>query len=126
MKRLIFALAFAVMASSAMTKEKDTCRSLDTREFGLVSDGSITEPWSEVKLIERYGPPCLMIELGEVYIERSRGLIVELGPKTLLQGKLKAGTLAVKKQFIYKGDYSNPTTVFTIVDGVVVRKERIR
>lgn len=121
----IFA-AVMFFASMSMAEEKGTCRSLDTREFGLVSDGEISEPWSEIKLIEKYGPPCQIIELGEVYIERHRGRILELGPKTIEEEKLKVGTFAIKKQFIYKGDYTNPTSVFTIIDGVVVKKERIR
>lgn len=68
----------------------------------------------------------LIIELGEVYIERSKGRIVEFGPKVLQQERLKTGAAAIKKQFIYKGDYSSQISVFTILDGVVVKKERIR
>lgn len=121
---LLFA-AFISFASPAMAEETTKCRSLDTREFGLVSDGEISDPWSEVELVVKYGPPCQILELGEVFIERSRGRIVELGPKTYQQDKLKSGTFAIKKQYIYKGDYSSGTSVFTIVDGVVVKKERI-
>lgn len=126
MKTLIFTcFAFAVFISTAMAEDKAICKPLDTREFGLVSDGEITEPWSEAQLVEKYGSPCKIIDLGEISIERSKGRITELGEKTLQQDKVKTGTVAIKKQFIYTGDYSNKTSVFTVIDGVVVKKERI-
>ena len=126
MKPLIFTcFAFVVLISTAMAEDKASCKPLDTREFGLVSDGEITEPWSEAQLVEKYGSPCQIIELGEIYIERSKGRITELGEKTLQQGKVKTGTVAIKKQFIYTGDYSNKTSVFTVIDGVIMKKERI-
>ena len=126
MKPLIFTcFAFVVLISTAMAEDKASCKPLDTREFGLVSDGEITEPWSEAQLVEKYGSPCQIIDLGEIYIERSKGRITELGEKTLQQDKVKTGTVAIKKQFIYTGDYSNKTSVFTVIDGVVVKKERI-
>jgi len=126
MKPLIFTcFAFVVLISTAMAEDKASCKPLDTREFGLVSDGEITEPWSEAQLVEKYGSPCQIIDLGEIHIERGKGRITELGEKTLQQGKVKTGTVAIKKQFIYTGDYSNKTSVFTVIDGVVVKKERI-
>ena len=126
MKALILiCFAFVALISTAMAEDKPGCKSLDTREFGLVSDGEITEPWSETQLVEKYGSPCQIIDLGEIRIERSKGRITELGEKTLQQDKVKAGTVAIKKQFIYTGDYSTKTSVFTIIDGVVVKKERI-
>lgn len=120
---LVFTLVLSVSNSSA--EEKVTCKSLDIREFGLVSDGEIIEPWSEGQLIGKYGPPCQIIDLGDVYIERNRGRIVELGAKTLQHENLKSGASAFKKQFIYSGDDSNKTSIFTILDGLVVKKERI-
>lgn len=118
-------VALLIFISIALADETVNCKSLDTREFGLISTGEIDEPWSEVKLIERYGPPCYIIDLGEVLIKRNRGRILELGPKTFQQDNNKIGTIAIKKQFIYNGNDSNRTSVFTIVDGVVVKKERI-
>lgn len=126
MKTLIFTcFAFVVLISTVMAEDKASCKPLDTREFGLVSDGEITEPWSEAQLVEKYGSPCQIIDLGEIYIERSKGRITELGEKTLQQGKVKIGTVAIKKQFIYTGDYSNKTSVFTVIDGVIMKKERL-
>ncbi len=125
MRRFYAVAVFIFLASVAGAEEPTTCRALDTREFGLVSDGEISDPWSEVELVVKYGPPCQILELGEVFIERSRGRILELGPKTSQLERLKTGTFAIKKQYIYKGDYSSGTSVFTIVDGVVVKKERI-
>ncbi len=126
MKTLIsICFAFIIFVSTTVAEDKVSCKSLDTREFGLVSAGEITEPWSEAQLIEKYGTPCQIIDLGGVYIERSRERIVELGPKISEQEKIKTGTVAVKKQFIYSGDASSRTSVFTIIDGVVVKKERI-
>ena len=126
MKALILiCFAFVALISTAMAEDKPGCKSLDTREFGLVSDGEITEPWSEAQLVEKYGSPCQIIDLGEIHIERGKGRITELGEKTLQQGKVKTGTVAIKKQFIYTGDYSNKTSVFTVIDGVIMKKERI-
>ena len=126
MKPLIFTcFAFVVLISTAMAEDKASCKPLDTREFGLVSDGEITEPWSEAQLVEKYGSPCQIIDLGEIHIERGKGRITELGEKTLQQGKVKTCTVAIKKQFIYTGDYSNKTSVFTVIDGVIMKKERI-
>lgn len=122
--KIIFCFVIASLISiSAAQAEETSCRALDTREFGLVSDGEISDPWSEVELVVKYGPPCQILELGEVFIERSRGRILELGPKR--PDAIPRGTFAIKKQYIYKGDYSSGTSVFTIVDGVVVKKERI-
>lgn len=123
MRRFYVVAVFIFLASVAGAEEQTACRSLDTREFGLVSDGEISDPWSEVELVVKYGPPCQILELGEVFIERSRGRILELGPKR--PDAIPRGTFAIKKQYIYKGDYSSGTSVFTIVDGVVVKKERI-
>lgn len=126
MKTLILiCFAFVVLISAGMAEDKASCKPLDTREFGLVSDGEITEPWSEVQLVEKYGSPCQTIDLGEVYIEKSKGRILELGEKPLQQDKAKTGAAAIKKQLIYTGDYSNKTSVFTVIDGVIVKKERI-
>lgn len=123
MKALLPLLIASAMTISTAIAEENSCRSLDTREFGLISDGEISEPWSEVRLIGKYGPPCQILDLGEVFIERSRGRILELGPRR--SDEIVKGSFAVKKQYIYKGDYSSGTSVFTIIDGVVARKERI-
>ena len=119
----LIALALIVSISMSTAEGNESCRSLDTREFGLVSDGEISEPWSEIKLIEAYGPPCQIINLGEVFFQTNNERIREIGPRTR---DTQRGTFATKEQFVYKGDYSNPTSVFTIVDGVVVKKERVR
>lgn len=123
MAALIF--CFAIFSFSVMAEDKKTCQAIDTTEFGLVSAGEIGEPWSEVQLIEKYGQPCTIIELGEVFIEKSEGHIIELDSKTYQQEKQKLRTTAIKKQFIYSGDYSSKTSVFTIINGVVVKKEKI-
>ena len=126
MKPLIFTcFAFVVLISTAMAEDKASCKPLDTREFGLVSDGEITEPWSEAQLVEKYGSPCQIIDLGEIHIERGKGRITELGEKTFQKDKIKTGTVAVKKQLIYTGGYLNKTSVFTVIDGVIMKKERI-
>lgn len=87
------------------------CKSLDIREFGLISDTPV-DPWTEATLLEKYGPPCHVIHSGEVFFERRRG-------------ERRIGRFAEKKQYVYSGDYSDRTSVITIVDGVVVKKERI-
>lgn len=125
MKIAILSLILVILATVVTAADEVTCKSLDTREFGIVSDGEITESWSEAKLIVRYGPPCQIIELGEVYIERSKGRILEIEPKTFEQEKLKRGMVAIKKQLIYRGDDSSRASIFTIIEGVVVKKERI-
>ncbi|HKZ46570.1 MAG TPA: hypothetical protein VJ202_04220 [Thermodesulfobacteriota bacterium] len=116
---------FAIFSFSAMAEDKKSCRAIDTREFGLVSTGDIDEPWSEAQLIEKYGQPCAIIELGEVFMEKSEGRIIELDAKTIMQDKQKLRATAIKKQFIYSGDFSSKTSVFTIINGVVVKKEKI-
>lgn len=130
MKSIQLAILFIVLSVAfpdayARADENPKCKSLDTREFGLVSDGEIVESWSEAKLLEKYGPPCIIIELGEVYFERVRGRITEIDPKTIEKEKWKSGATTLKKQYIYSGDSSNRTSVFTILDGVVVKKERL-
>ena len=116
---------FAIFSFSAMAEDKKSCRAIDTREFGLVSTGDIDEPWSEAQLIEKYGQPCAIIELGEVFMEKREGRIIELDAKTIMQDKQKLRATAIKKQFIYSGDFSSKTSVFTIINGVVVKKEKI-
>ncbi|MBI5587840.1 MAG: hypothetical protein HY889_05675 [Deltaproteobacteria bacterium] len=122
---LLLSLSFISANSYANGSDIKECKSLDVREFGLISDGSISEPWSEAQLIEKYGPPCQIINLGEVFTKRSFGKIIEIGPKTSEQDKITSGEIAEKKQFIYTRDYSNKTSIITIVGGVVVKKERI-
>lgn len=112
-------------AAAAVQSGPPACDSLDTSEFGLISDGSISEPWSEVELLEKYGPPCYVIPLGEVFIKRSYGRIYELGPVISRQDKVVEGEVAIKKQYVYTGDYTSPTSIITVVGGVVVKKERL-
>lgn len=119
---LLFLLSFNSYANGSDIKE---CKSLDTREFGLVGDGTIGAPWSEAQLIEKYGPPCQIINLGAVFTKRSFGKIIEIGPKDSEHDKITFGEISEKKQFIYTRDYSNKTSIITIVGGVVVKKERI-
>ncbi len=114
-------LTFAVPAWA----EPKECKSLDVREFGLISDGNISDPWSEAQLIAKYGPPCQIINLGDVYTQRSFGKTIEIGPKTIEQDKIISGEVAEKKQFIYTGDSANKTSIITLIGGVVVKKERI-
>ncbi|MEK7842468.1 MAG: hypothetical protein AAB197_07315 [Deltaproteobacteria bacterium] len=116
---------FAIFSFSVMAEDKKSCRVLDTTEFGLVSAGEIGESWSEVQLTEKYGEPCQIIDLGVVFLEKSQERTIELDPKTFQKNKQKTGMAAVKKQFIYRGDYSSGTSVFTIINGVIVKKERI-
>ncbi|MBI5827203.1 MAG: hypothetical protein HZB22_05710 [Deltaproteobacteria bacterium] len=87
------------------------------REFGLISDGSISAPWTEAALIDKFGPPCEIIDLGYL---KSTGPDPR-GGKTGSQ----ADQYLEKKQYVYKGDYSNKTTIITIIDGKVARKERV-
>lgn len=120
------ARGIAITGVPAVARPAPTCKAIDTVEFGLVSDGYISgTPWLEIELIEKYGPPCLVIDLGEVYVERSNGLIREIQPRLFQTEEVRIGTVAVKKQFIYTGNYSSPTTAFTLIDGVVVKKERV-
>lgn len=112
-------------AVAAVQSGPPSCDALDTSEFGLISDGSISEPWSEVELLEKYGPPCYVIPLGEVFIKRSYGKIYELGPVISRQDKVVEGEVAIKKQYVYTGDYTSPTSIITVVGGVVVKKERL-
>lgn len=116
---------FAIFSFSVMAEDKKSCRAIDTTEFGLVSAGEIGEPWSEVQLLEKYGQPCTIIELGEVFIEKSEGHIIELDAKTFMQDKQRVSETAIKKQFVYSGDFSSKTSVFTIINGVIVKKEKI-
>ena len=126
---LIAALALRFLtplaAVAAVQAETPECHALDTSEFGLISDGNISEPWSEVELLEKYGPPCYVIPLGEVFIKRSYGRIYELGPVISRQDKVVEGEVAIKKQYVYTGDYTSPTSIITVVGGVVVKKERL-
>lgn len=103
-------------------KEKPAgCKALDIREFGLISD-SFTDPWSEATLVEKYGPPCEIIHIGDVFVERS---FVKEKPETKERARVKTGFFAEKKQYVYRGSDSDKTSIITIVNGVVVRKERI-
>ncbi|MBI5235864.1 MAG: hypothetical protein HY886_06415 [Deltaproteobacteria bacterium] len=123
---LLFFLSFFIPSGSgANGNDIIKCKSLDTREFGLINDGNIGEPWSEAQIIDKYGQPCQIINMGEVFVTKSHVKIIELDAKTGAQGKTTSGEIAVKKQFVYKGDYSNKATIITIVGGVVVKTERI-
>jgi hypothetical protein len=73
-----------------------SCRSLDTREYGMVPDGRISTPWYEEDLISRYGPPC------HTRIGRNG--------RKLLQ---------------YDKDIYNNGSLFIIVNGRVVEKSRL-
>jgi len=75
---------------------KKSCRSLDTREYGMVPDGRLSTPWSEEDLISRYGPPCQTI------IMRNGG-----------------------KQLKYDKDENNNGSLFMIVNGHIVKKMRL-
>ncbi|MEK6791433.1 MAG: hypothetical protein AABY45_07020 [Deltaproteobacteria bacterium] len=122
---LLFFLSFFIPANShANGDDIIKCKSLDTREFGLIDDGTIGAPWSEAQLTDKYGQPCQIINLGEVFVMKSQGKITEMDTKTREQGKITSGEIAVKKQFVYRGDYSNKATIITIVGGAVVKKER--
>lgn len=101
------------------------CHSLDIVEFGLISDGNISSPWTEAELLLKYGPPCTEIRLGAVYIERRAGRVVEITPELSAQRETVLDQTAEKKQLIYVGDYTDKTSVITIIDGIVVKKERI-
>lgn len=123
---MLFLLSFFISVNSyANGSDIKDCKSLDIREFALISDGDISASWSEAQLIEKYGPPCQTINLGEVFITKGSGKTTEINTKAQEQGKITSGEIAVKKQFVYTGDYSNKTTIITIVGGVVVKKERI-
>lgn len=118
-------LALSAPARAAVQATPPECNALDTSEFGLISDGGISEPWSEVELLEKYGPPCYVLPIGEVFIKRSYGRVYELGPVISRQDKAVEGEVATKKQYVYTGDYSSPTSIITVVGGVVVKKERL-
>lgn len=112
MKRYAIVLISLLLVSYAYAEESHECKSLDIREFGLIEDGSISSPWSEALLIQKYGLPCMTVELGESFKKKK-------------DGKITTGEFFEKKQFIYSGDSTNKTSVITIVDGVVVKKERV-
>jgi hypothetical protein len=118
-------LPFTLSGASAAEPMPSDCKPLDTTEFGLISDGGISEPWSEVELLQKYGPPCYVLPLGEVFIRRNYGRVFELGPVIGRHDRTVAGEIAIKKQYVYTGDYTNGTSIITIVGGVVVKKERI-
>jgi len=122
---LWFLTPYATCVAAVQSEPSPACDALDTREFGLISDGSISEPWSEVALLEKYGPPCYEIPLGEVFVKRSYGRVYELGPVISRQDKVVEGEVAIKKQYVYTGDYTSPTSIITVVGGVVVKKERL-
>ncbi len=123
---MLFFLSFFIPTGShANGNDIIKCKSLDTREFGLIDDGNIGAPWSEAQIIDKYGQPCQIINMGEVFVMKSQGKITELDVKTREQGKTTSGEISMKKQFVYRGDYSNKATIITIVGGVVVKKERI-
>lgn len=106
-----------IAGNGAEDSDNRKCRSLDVREFGLISDGSISAPWSEAALIDKFGPPCEIIDLGYV---KSTGP----DPRSGKTGS-QADQYLEKKQYVYKGDYGNRTTIITIIDGKVSRKERV-
>lgn len=120
----VFAL-FISCNTHAQAKAENECRSLDVSEFGLISDGSISAPWTEVQLMQKYGPPCAVLDLGDVFIERKFGRLVEVAPKTKEQSGIISGQIAQKRQLVYWGDSVDKTSVITVIDGVVVKKERI-
>lgn len=71
------------------------CKSLDTREFGLVNDGRLGRGWTKFELISKYGPPCWtrFVSNGE--------------------------------ELVYESDGSNNGSIFTILNGYVAKKVRI-
>lgn len=71
------------------------CKSLDTREFGLVNDGRFGRGWTRSELISKYGPPCWtrFVSNGE--------------------------------ELVYESDGSNNGSIFTILNGYVAKKVRI-
>ncbi|MBI5903673.1 MAG: hypothetical protein HZB84_09360 [Deltaproteobacteria bacterium] len=106
-----------IASNDAGDSDNRKCKSLDVREFGLISDGSISAPWSEAALTGKFGPPCEIIDLGYV---KSTGP----DPRSGKTGS-QADQYLEKKQYVYKGDYSNRATIITIIDGKVAKKERV-
>lgn len=125
----IILLVFSALLFPSISQAEEPywfdCHSLDIVEFGLISDGSISEPWTEAQLVLKYGPPCTEVGLGEVNIERRQGRVVEIVPNGAEVQGAASGQIAAKKQLVYTGDYIDKTSVITVIDGVVVRKERI-
>lgn len=114
MKKYLILLSFLIAIPYANASESNECRSLDIREFGLIEDGNIGAAWTEAQLIQKFGPPCQIVSLGKTFTE-----------KRSESGKTIIGDILEKKQFIYTGDNVNKTSIITIVNGVVVKKERI-
>lgn len=104
--------------------EAPKCKPLDVREFGLISTSPV-DPWHEVTLVEKFGPPCQVIHLGDVFTERGVERL-ERDPVTGVERRvIRSGGFAERKQYVYWGSYTHRTTVITIVGGVVVAKERL-
>ena len=84
------------VAYPSKARASKRCRSLDTREFGLVPTDHVNGLWAEADLIERYGPPCQIRDNGRGY-----------------------------KQLFYEKDEYNNGALFKVVNGRVVSKTRI-
>ena len=91
---LLFFLSFFIPANShANGDDIIKCKSLDTREFGLIDDGNIGAPWSEAQLIDKYGQPCQIINLGEVFVIKVVRKITKWIRKPVSKAKLTSEKL---------------------------------